>query len=232
MILAAGYGTRLAPVTDTLPKALVPADGRPMICHAIDALVRAGCTGLIVNAHHHADQIERHFATTPVPVPVTVVREREILGTGGGILHARAWLDGDEPFFVHNADIVTDADLGVLFRSCVASDALATLLVQHRGTKRALLFDARMHLMGREAWFTGDPPPAGDVRRFAFCGIHVIAPRLFRLATFTGFADILDIYRPLIASGEPIVGIPHAGAFHDLGSIEKIRAFERARGTD
>ena len=228
MILAAGFGTRLAPLTDHVPKALVDAGGRPMIEHAIGALLRAGCTALVVNAHHHAEAVEDHFRTHDYGVPVHVVAEREILGTGGGILHARAWLDGDAPFFVHNADIVTDTDLAAAYRTCVETDALAALVVQRRPTSRALLFDDAMQLLGKEVWREEGEVFDADARRFGFCGIHVIAPRLFALARFEGFADVFDVYRPLLARGERIVGCAYEGPFHDLGSVEKIDRFARA----
>ncbi len=225
MILAAGFGTRLAPLTDTIPKALVDVGGRPMIVHAINALLRAGCTELVVNAHHHAEAVADHFRTHTCGVPVHVVHESDILGTGGGILHARAWLDGDEPFFVHNADIVTTADLAALHRTCTRSGALAALLVQPRATHRALCFDAGMHLLGKEVWRADGASYPDDALRMAFCGIHVISPRLFECAAFDGFADIFDVYRPLLAMGERIIGHVYDGPFHDLGSVEKIARY-------
>ncbi len=224
LVLAAGYGTRLAPLTESTPKALVPVAGRPMIAHAIDRCVSAGCDTIVVNAHHHADQLVRHVRETEYGAPVVVSVEEVILGTGGGILAARRWLDDGEPFLVHNADIVSDIDLRGLVHAAEADHCLAALAVNTRETSRGVLFDADLRFLGKEVWFAD--APASATRRFGFCGVHAIHPRIFSLGHAEGFSDIFDIYRLGLDSGLYLTARPHDGRWRDLGSVESITRYE------
>ncbi|MDH7514689.1 MAG: nucleotidyltransferase family protein [Bacteroidota bacterium] len=226
MILAAGFGTRLAPLTDTVPKALVRAGGKPMIDHAVEALSRYGCRLIVVNAYHHAERLERHFREHAAPVRVVVLREPYILGTGGGILHAREFLDGDAPFLVHNADVVSDFDLGRLVSAAEEPRVLAALAVQERPTDRALLFDDEGVFLGKEAWFSGSIAGGRAVLKRGFCGIHAIKPALFRLGFETGFSDIFDLYRVAMEGGWSLRGVEYAGRWWDLGTPGDIERFE------
>lgn len=200
MIFAAGLGTRLKPLTDTLPKALVPVAGRPLIGHVLDKL--DSCTddadgkplfdGYVVNVHHFADKIEEWLADTGRLPEVAVSDERvRLLETGGGILHARHLLEGCGSFLVHNVDILSNVDLE-WFASQVRPDSLATLLVSERKTSRYLLFDPRtMRLVGWTNVQTGEvrsPYPDLDLSRcraLAFSGIHIISDNVF---------DIMESY--------------------------------------
>jgi N-acetyl-alpha-D-muramate 1-phosphate uridylyltransferase len=226
MILAAGFGTRLAPLTDALPKALVPVAGRPMIDHAIDALIAAGCARIVVNCHHHQERMHEHFASASYGAEIVLSDEGEILGTGGGILHARGLLEGDEPFLVHNADIVSDFDLRELLMRHAESRPLAALAIQRRATSRAVMFDPEYRFLGKEAWSSDGAAFATDALRYGFCGIHAISPELFRLGFPDGFSDIFDVYRAAMRKGKTIVGVPFEGAWHDLGTAGHIRAYE------
>jgi mannose-1-phosphate guanylyltransferase len=125
LILAAGFGTRLAPHTRTIPKALFPVAGIPVLERMITHLKRAGCTGIAVNAHHLADRIQSYLAKNDFGVPVTLSREPEILGTGGAIRHLAGYWDND-PFIVVNADIVTDIDLAEVYHRHLDQDASVT----------------------------------------------------------------------------------------------------------
>jgi NDP-sugar pyrophosphorylase family protein len=227
MILAAGFGTRLAPRTGTTPKALVEADGRPMIAYAVDALRRAGVDRIVVNAHHHAERIASHFLATDYGIPVTVSVENDVLGTGGGILHARRWLE-DGPFFVHNADVVSDFELGRLADVVRTTGAFAALAVHTRPTRRALVFDASNRLLGKEAWTADGVVYPDRAPRFGFCGIHCIGPAIFTMGLPVGFADVFDLYRTALDRGRPIAGVPCTGAWIDLGTEEAIRNFRAA----
>jgi N-acetyl-alpha-D-muramate 1-phosphate uridylyltransferase len=230
MILAAGFGTRLAPLTDALPKALVPVSGRPMIEHVIDALIDAGCTRIVVNCHHQAERMHEHFAHGSYDAEVILVDEVDILGTGGGILHARSLLDGEEPFLVHNADIVSGFDLRALLRTHTETGAIATLAIQRRPTSRAVLFDAVLRFLGKEAWSAEGITFPSDSQRYAFCGIHAISPDIFRIGFPDGYSDIFDVYRSALSQGKRINGLPFGEEpWHDLGSMEKIRAYENSR---
>lgn len=188
MIFAAGLGTRLRPLTDSLPKALVPVAGKPMLEHVILRLKEAGCTDVTINIHHFGQQIIDFIqARQSFGITVHISDERgELLDTGGGIRQARPYLDGNEPFLVHNADILTDLDLRAFYQHHVQSQAEATLLVAQRVTSRYLLFDQDMTLKGWINKSTGETRPQGFVpqpdwhQEYAFGGVHVLSPALFR----------------------------------------------------
>lgn len=228
MILAAGFGTRLAPWTDSIPKALIPVAGRPMIAYTVEALARAGVREAVVNAHHHAEQVEEHFRSVRYGIPVTVVCEQEILGTGGGILNARHWLDNGDPFLVHNVDIISDFDVSALAETREKADAFAMLAVNQRPTSRALVFDPSMRLLGKEAWTVDGEVYPDRSLRFGFCGIHCISPEIFTLGFPAGFSDIFDIYRSALRQGRRIVGKAFGGSWTDLGTVAAIREYEKS----
>ena len=186
MIFAAGLGTRLRPLTDRMPKALVPVAGVPLLQRVLLKLQAAGFDDITLNIHHLGQQIVdflRNHQNFGLNIHISDERAL-LLDTGGGILHARRFLDGDEPFLVHNADILTDADLDVLIDTHQRSGAEATLLVGRRTTSRYLLFDDADRLHGWTNLKTGEIRPAGltgTYRQLAFAGIHLLSPSLFRL---------------------------------------------------
>ena len=163
MIFAAGLGTRLRPLTDHMPKALVPVAGKPMLERVILRLKEAGFNEITVNIHHFGEQIIDFLrAHDNFGTEIHISDERGmLLDTGGGIKKARPFLDGQEPFLVHNADILTDIDLAGLYRHHLESDAESTLLVSERKTSRYLLFDDDYHLHGWINKSTGEVKPAG-----------------------------------------------------------------------
>lgn len=224
MILAAGYGTRLASGNE--PKPLARAGGRPMIAWAIDALERAGCTEIVVNLHHRARLIQDYLETRESSVSIVTVHEDEILGTGGGMLNARRHLEG-EAFLLYNADIFTQQDLRPMIAMHADRGALATLMVNRRETTRALLFDTDMHLLGKERWKEEGMAFPSDAQRRGFCGVHVISPEVFALGTAEGFADIFDIYRSALMRGRILRGFESDAYWSDLGTQERIAAFEQ-----
>lgn len=212
MILAAGLGTRLRPLTDRVPKALVEVAGRPVLEHVAQRLVDAGATRLVVNVHHHADQVEAFVRKRDgFGVDVAISREEgeEPLETGGGLLHARELFRSREPFIVHNVDVISDLDLGALYAAHQAHRPLATLAVRATPTSRPLHFDARGlygwadRRPGREAERTVREPD-GETREAAFAGVHVIDPRVFDLLTETGRFSIVPAYLRLAAEGHAI----------------------------
>jgi len=227
MVLAAGYGTRLSPLTDTKPKPLIDVCGKPLIGHVIEKLAASGFNHIVVNIHHHAGQMEEHFKKKHYGVEVTLLHENEILGTGGGILNARGLLDGDIPFLVHNSDILSDIDLRRLYEEHVRAACLATLAVNVRPTKRAVLFDKHMRFLGKEAWKEEGIDFPDQTLRFGFCGIHVIGPELFRTGIRSGFSEIFDIYRERMEDGFEIRGSAVHGMWTDLGSAQSIKEYER-----
>lgn len=187
MIFAAGLGTRLRPLTEHTPKALVPVAGKPMLERVILKLKEAGFTDIVVNIHHFGEQIIDFLqANNNFGINIYISDERnELLDTGGGIKQARKWLDGDEPFLVHNADILSDIDLNAFYHHHIESKAEATLLVSRRETSRYLLFNNELQLQGWINKSTGEVKPEGfcykekEFQELAFGGIHAISPSLF-----------------------------------------------------
>jgi NDP-sugar pyrophosphorylase family protein len=184
MIFAAGLGTRLKPLTDTMPKALVKVGGEPLLWHVVMKLKAAGFERIVVNVHHFADQIEDYIkANNGFGLDIRISDERkQLLETGGGIKAARAFFAPETPILIHNVDILSNVDVSRLYNS--ASEADATLLVSPRVTKRYLLFDESMRLNGWKNIETGEqkgPCTAVNPQMYAFSGIHVFSPRLFPL---------------------------------------------------
>jgi len=208
MILAAGLGTRLKPLTDTMPKALVPVNGTPLLDINIRKLMAAGYDRFIVNVHHFAQQIIDYVSRQDYAPLVHFSDEtEELLETGGGLKKARQLFHDDQPILIHNVDILDNVDYQWLSRQHQA-DEDAVLLVSRRQTKRYLLFDNAMRLMGWKNIETGEvKSPYEYVRRtglsqhgeplnmFAFSGIHSFSPRLFPLMErFPERFPIMDFY--------------------------------------
>lgn len=192
MVFAAGLGTRLRPFTLEHPKALVPVGGVPMLQRVIEKLRVAGVTEMVVNVHHFAGQIEQFLRDNDnFGITIHVSDERRLLlDTGGGILKARQWLDGNEPFIVHNADILADFDIRDMVDAHKSSGADVTLLTADRVTSRYLCFDRDNRMCGWLNLKTGQVRPDGlipeEMSCLAFGGVHVISPAVFeRLAAYT-----------------------------------------------
>lgn len=189
MIFAAGLGTRLRPLTDTCPKALVEVAGRPLLEHTVMRLREAGADRIVVNVHHFAEQIRSYLrANGNFGMDIRVSDETErLLDTGGGIRKAAPLFDPSEPILIHNVDILSNVDLRRFYDE--NRDAEATLLVSCRQTKRYLLFakDENHRLMGWVNIETGErkgPYPGLDPQQcdmYAFSGIHLFSPALFPL---------------------------------------------------
>ena len=185
-LLAAGLGTRLRPLTDTLPKALVEVQGSPLIKIAIDNLVRQGATRIVVNIYHHADQLLNYLQTHHWDADILISDERDmLLDTGGGLKKAAPLFMPQEPILVHNVDILTQIHFADVMRQHTDSMNLATLIVSQRDTSRQLLFDSQRQLTGWQNLTTGetkwvDKPPYNYEQK-AFSGIAVIQPRMLEM---------------------------------------------------
>ncbi len=230
MILAAGFGTRLHPLTLSLPKALVPLAGKPLLGIALERLAAAGFDQIALNVHHFSDQIRAWLALHPHPgIRIHLSEEEEILGTGGGIKRMISLLGEDEPILVHNVDVLTSLPLRSLYRAHVKSRALATLAVQARPTKRYLVFDGRGNLCGRAGSEGGEATlvraPHGRLYYFAFNGIQVIQPALFAGQAEKEFSSV-DLY--LAAAREQSVRGWRMDAWYwrDLGKPADLEAAE------
>ena len=242
LILAAGFGTRLRPLTLTTPKPLVCVAGIPMVDRVAARLIAAGADRIVVNASHLADQVEAHVAAaewrTPDGRPVETqvsVEDGAPLETGGGIRHAAGFFRRDAPFLVHNGDILTTVDLAALYAAQEASEATATLAVAPARTDRYLLVDDA-GLVGYansgEEWTAREA--VGPVRHVDFCGVQACAPRLLdRLdaepdPTFSIMTVYLDLAR---SPGQVQVchGMPGApNTFLDVGTTERLADAEVA----
>ena len=194
MIFAAGLGTRLAPLTDSCPKALIEVGGKPMLLRAIERLRDAGVSEIIVNIHHHAAMIRDYIDGNDFGVAVTVSDESDmLLDTGGGVVKAAPLLRGDGPVILYNGDIFTDFSLVEMVKSHCQSGADVTLLTDDRNTSRYLLFDTAGRMTGWRNVATGeerspyDRSSLASCRQLAFGGIHVIDPSVI---------DRLVVYRP------------------------------------
>ncbi len=235
MIFAAGLGTRLRPVTDTLPKALVPIDGKPLLYRVVSKLKAAGITDFVINVHHFPDSIIGYtHEQNDFGVNVRFSDERDFLReTGGGIRFARPLLEGG-PFLVHNVDILSDLDVN-WFISQTRSDALSNILVSDRRTQRYFLFDDGMRLVGWTNLATGEVrSPYGDIdparfRKYAFAGIHCISDRIFKVFDEDGWGDrfsITDFYVQE-CQRHPIYGIvPKELKLIDVGKFETLSEAE------
>ncbi len=251
MILAAGLGTRLRPLTDDRPKALVEVGGRTLLEIALMRLCSFGVNEVIVNVHHHAEKIVDYLkARNNFGMRIEVSREEKLLDAGGGLKKAADFfLDGGEdlrePFILHNVDVLSTIDLRRMARFHAEQGALATLAVQQRVSARQLLFDENGLLCGRRAgqgsWSPGSPNardlghpaefewarPVAQAQALAFCGIHVISPCIFAKMEETGAFSIIAAYLRLAARGEKIVAFRADDCYwRDLGRAESLRQAE------
>lgn len=240
MILAAGLGTRLKPLTDTMPKALVPIGGMPLIDRTIIKLQSFGYDHFVVNIHHFAEDIRRHVARQDYAPLVQFSDESDmLLETGGGLKKAAPLFADDAPILIHNVDILDNVDYGWLSRQHLDEED-AVLLVSKRKTKRYLLFDNGMRLMGWKNVETGEvKSPYEYVRRtglsqhgeelnmFAFSGIHSFSPRLFQLMDrFPDKFGIIDFYLSVCHRAK-IVGLAKDDLeMIDVGKIDSLDAAE------
>jgi len=231
MIFAAGLGTRLAPLTVKQPKALIPFHGRPMLEWVIRRLVAAGFNELVINLHHHAGMIANFLeAKHNFNASIQLSYEEELLDTGGGIRKAAPFLQGEDAFLIHNADIISTIDLKKLFDSHQKSRADVTLAVRARDTSRYLLFDQQKMLCGWESMVDGQKvvtrTPSGSLTPFAFCGVHVVSGEILKhLQNEKKFSIIKEYLR-----WAPTHTIQYQSTddslWADLGTVEKIQNAE------
>jgi NDP-sugar pyrophosphorylase family protein len=232
MIFAAGLGTRLKPITDTIPKALVPVGGKPLLEHVALKLKAAGIDEAVVNVHHFADQVEEWISLQDI-MTFNVSDERQmLLETGGAVLHAKPYLEGCGHFLIYNVDILSDVDIN-WFSSHVRQESLATLLVSERPSSRCLLFDREtMRLQGWMNNVTGEIRSPYDIDiekclKLAFSGIQVFNPAILPLMdSWEGKFSIIDFYLSVCdkvaIQGSVIDGM----RILDVGKLDSIVAAE------
>jgi NDP-sugar pyrophosphorylase family protein len=243
MILAAGRGERLRPLTDRIPKPLIEVGGVPMLERVARGLVEAGAHRLIINVCHGAETIER-FVTEHGGFGVEVVFSRESpepLETGGGLRQAAPHFEAEAPFFLHNGDILTDLDLTALYEAHTAGvDAgagpgslppIATLAVARRETSRPLLVDDE-GVCGRanrtEGWELIARHAGSGAAEVGFTGVHVLSPAIFDRLTQSGAFSIVESYMRLITEGERVrtFDVTNAG-WLDVGTPERLEHAQR-----
>ncbi len=232
MILAAGLGTRLRPLTDDRPKALVEVAGSALLEITLRRLQQFGIREVIVNVHHFADMVVDYLKKHDnLGMRIEISREEVLLDTGGGLKKA-AWffLDGsggsDEQFILHNVDVLSTIDFERMVRFHRQNQALATLAVQERKTSRYLLFDGRNQLCGRRAGREQEAEivrPSAETRALAFSGVHVISTRMLTRLTEDAAFSIITPYLRLAGEGEKILGF-RADEYYwrDLGKLENV----------
>jgi len=232
MILVAGLGTRLRPLTDDRPKALVEVAGRTLLEITLSRLSAFGIRDVIINVHHFADKIVDYLrAHKNFGMRIEMSREDMLLDTGGGLKKA-GWFFLEhsatgESFILHNVDVLSTIDLRCMMRVHHEKKALATLAVQQRDSSRLLLFDENRRLCGRRAGRDLEPEivcPSANLRPLAFCGVHVISPRFLRMMQEDGVFSIIDSYLRLAARGESILGFPADEYYwRDVGKLEQVQ---------
>lgn len=232
MILAAGLGTRLRPLTNDRPKALVEVAGHTLLEITLRRLRAFGVHDVLINAHHFADQIARFLeANNNFGMRIVISHEETLLDTGGGLKKAAPFFldspgNSDEPFLLHNVDVISTIDLALMLRHHIEHAALATLAVQDRPNSRPLLFDEAGLLCGRDIGPDGATEmarPAAQAHPLAFSGIHILSPRLLTLLEEVGVFPIIPTYLRLAASGQSILAF-RADEYYwrDLGRPESL----------
>lgn len=224
MVFAAGLGTRLRPLTDNIPKALVEVGGAPLLELVMRRLAAAGVTEFVVNTHHFHEKIADFLRSRGnFGLKVTLSHEEEFpLETGGGLKKAAALLGG-EPFFAYNSDVYSEIDLKGLYSAHAASGALATLAVRDRPSKRRLIFDGGLNLLGREGEAAGQ-----GLRALAFSGIQVLSPGIFSRIKEEGVFSLTAVYLRLAAAGERVKGFEDRSAFwSDIGDQDRLELVRR-----
>jgi len=212
MILAAGFGTRLRPLTEMKPKALMPVANKPILARNIEYLIRYGIREIIVNAHHHSQQVLDYLKDASFGINIEVRVEPEILGTGGGIKNTEDFWDR-EPFFVINSDILTDVNLASVHNLHQTSGSLVTLVLHDCEPFNQVQVD--------DQWNITDIAKANMPGRLAFTGIHVIDPEVLSLIPQGKFSDIIECYRELMRQSKPLRACLVKGHYwRDIGSLE------------
>jgi len=232
MVLAAGLGTRLRPLTDDRPKALVEIAGRTLLEITLSRLRCLDIREVIINVHHFADRVIEYLkANDSFGMRIEVSREEVLLDTGGGLKKAAYFFLQDstrreEPLILHNVDVISTIDLRRMVEFHTENQALVTMAVQARDTSRYLLFDEQFRLCGRRSRDQNPEMvrPAAQPQALAFCGVHVVSPRIFSMMSEDGVFPIVPCYLRLAAEGEKILAF-RADEYYwrDLGRLDDLQ---------
>jgi NDP-sugar pyrophosphorylase family protein len=249
MILAAGLGARLRPLTEAQPKALIEYQGAPLLEHVLTRLISFGVAEVIINLHHFPQQIIEFLnAKHNFGIRIEFSHEPVLLDTGGGLKQAAWFFDDGQPFLLHNVDILSDIDLNEMTKAHRSDERLATLAVKRRAASRYFLFDKTGQLCGWKSFLRSGSParlpapagaggvsekndrtiltrePEGKLQELAFCGIHVLSPSIFDKLTETGAFSIVESYLRLAGAGESIRAFRVDGChWLDMGKLENLK---------
>lgn len=222
MILAAGYGTRLRPLTDKRPKCLMPVMNRPLLGLWLGRLQSWGVARAVVNTHHLADMVQAYLKEqVPEGLEVALSHEPEILGTGGGPLAARELL-GNEPFLLVNSDVLATAQVPELLRRLEAEDAVAVLGLVDEPRFNTVALDEQGRVLG----FKGQDGPSAT-RWLTYSGLAALSPRFFDYLPPAGYSTLVQGLKAAIAAGEMVLGQPLEGFWDDLGTPERLIMLHR-----
>lgn len=235
MIFAAGLGTRLKPLTDVMPKALVPIAGKPLLEHIIIKLKNAGSSEIIINVHHFADQIVAFLKSkNNFDIRIEISDESDcLLETGGGVKKAAWFFDDAKPFFVHNVDILSNVNLIDLYNQHLRTNSMATLVASERNTFRYLLFNDDLQLKGWINEKTLELKPLGLKKpelynKMAFSGIQVISPTVFGLMEKCDDRfSIMDFYLSNMNNRVISAFVPQDYKMLDVGKLDVLDAAEK-----
>lgn len=234
MIFAAGLGTRLKPITDSLPKALVPVGGKPLLQHTIEKLKQSGFDEIIINIHHFADQIiEFVVSNNSFNIKIEFSKENELLDTGGGIKKASHFFNDHKPFLIHNVDILSNINLNEFYNKHESSNSVASLVCSERQTSRYLLFNKNNHLKGWINKTSGEvKSPISqfnpiEYKELAFSGIHIMNTSILKeMIEYPDKFSIIDFYLS-ICNHKPITAYsPSDSRMIDVGKLDSLELAE------
>ena len=230
MIFAAGYGTRLRPATDRLPKALIPVAGRPMIEYPLLLLRHYGIIDIIINLHHLGEKIEAYLKDgKKLGLKISYSRETELLDTGGGLLQAKSFLR-DGPFVVINSDVLIDLPLPEAIEAHRKTNATVTLVLRKDAEADrygAIHTSADRRVRRFLSHETPSAATSGPLVKYMFTGLQVLDPQIFDfMAEEAPFGITRATYPKMLRAGAAVYGFPFGGFWHDLGTAERIREAE------
>lgn len=232
MILAAGLGTRLKPITNKIPKALVEINKKPMLQLLIERLISFGIEDMIINIHHFAEMILQFLKEkNDFGINIEISDERDLLlDTGGGVKKASWFFENDEFFLVHNVDAFTNIDLTKLIDKHIAANAVATLSVKERESSRKLLFNNQNELCGWKNIRTGEEKIVKSVQNnideFAFSGVQLMNRKCFDLMPDKKVFSLIDFYLSAVKTNKISGFVHNEDYFVDLGKIKNIKIAE------
>jgi NDP-sugar pyrophosphorylase family protein len=230
MILAAGLGTRLQPLTDNLPKALVKIRDKTLLEIAINNLVKNRFDKIIINVHYFAEHVINFIEQNNFDADISISDERDkLLDTGGGLKKASRFFNDGKPFLLYNVDIISNLNLQTLYHANIKSNSIATLTVRKRESSRYLLFNSENVLCGWKNTKTGELISSCNIDmldEFAFSGIHIIDPKIFSLMPDDDVFSMIDLYLNIMRENKIIAHIDNDSFWLDVGTSESLKIAE------